>query len=198
MAAQESVSRLLRGWDDAAADALFCENVALDQPYEERLADLALLRERIGDFAPDPSRPPQSDTPAHRRWWLTGERGTAAVAIQLNPQRPPRIQSLAMALPPAPGSPLARTLATLVAWLNEGATAWPATLPVTASADAGLIARRLRMAAVWAGQLTPGAFQAGDGNSSVTVELTGEHATVTLAVLINSLTGELRQADVAL
>jgi len=197
LAAQESVSRLLAGWDDAAADALFCENVALDQPYRERLADLALLRERVGDFAADPSRPAQSDTPAHRRWWLTGERGTVAVAVQLNPQRPPRVQSLAIAMPPAPGSPLAQTLAALVAWLNDGAAAWPAALTVAPSADAGLIARRLRMGAVWAGQLTPGAFQAGDGSSSATVELTGEHARVSLSVVINPLTGELRQADIA-
>jgi CubicO group peptidase (beta-lactamase class C family) len=197
LAAQESVSRLLLGWDDAAADALFCENVALDQPYRERLADLALLRERIGDFAPDPSRPAQSDTPAHRRWWLAGERGTVAVAIQLNPQRPPRVQSLGIAVPPAPGSPLAKTLTALVAWLNDPAAAWPARVPVARSADAGLIARRLRMAAVWAGQVTSGAFQAGDGNSSATVELSGEHATANLSVLINPVTGELRQADIA-
>ena len=198
LAAQESVSRLLLGWDDAAADALFCENVALDQPYPERLADLALLRERIGDFAPDPARPAQSDTPAHRRWWLTGERGTVAVAIQLNPQLPPRVQSLGIAMPPAPDSPLAQTLASLVAWLNDGTPAWPATVPVDPAADAGLIGRRLRMAAVWAGPVTPGAFQAGDGSSSATVELSGEHATVTLAVLIDAVTGQLRQADVAL
>ncbi|WP_187366397.1 serine hydrolase domain-containing protein [Trebonia kvetii] len=197
LAAQESVSRLLLGWDDAAADALFCENVALDKPYQERLADLALLRERIGDFAPDTSRPAQSDTPAHRRWWLTGEGGTVAVAIQLNPQRPPRVQSLGIAVPPAPGSPLAKTLTALVAWLNDPAAAWPATVPVAPAADAGLIARRLRMAAVWAGQVTSGAFQAGDGSSSATVELSGEHATANLAVLINPVTGELRQADIA-
>jgi CubicO group peptidase (beta-lactamase class C family) len=197
LAAQESVSRLLLGWDDAAADALFCENVALDRPYAERVADLALLRERIGDFTTDPSRPAQSDTPAHRRWWLAGERGTVAVAIQLNPQRPPRVQSVGVAIPPAAGSPLARTLAALVAWLNDGTAAWPAALPVAPSADAGLIARRLRMAAVWAGRLTPGAVQAGDGASSATVELTGDHATVTLSVFINHATGELRQADIA-
>lgn len=197
LAAQESVSRLLAGWDDAAADALFCENVPLDQPYQERLADLALLRERIGDFAADPSRPAQSDTPAHRRWWLTGERGTVAVAIQLNPQRPPRVQSLGIAMPPAPGSPLARTLATLIAWLNVPAAAWPATVPVAPSGDAGLMSRRLRMAAVWAGQVTAGAFQAGDGSSSATVELTGEHARVSLSVVVSPLTGELRQADIA-
>jgi hypothetical protein len=191
------VSRLLLGWDDAAADALFCENVALDQPYQERVADLALLRERIGDFAPDPFRPAESDTPAHRRWWLTGERGTVAVAIQLNPQQPPRVQSLGVAIPPAPGSPLARTLEALVGWLNHGTAPWPATVPVAPSADAGLIARRLRMAAVWAGPVTPGACQAGDGSSSATIELTGEHATVTLSVLINAATGQLRQADIA-
>jgi hypothetical protein len=198
LAAQESVSRLLLGWEDAAADTLFCENVAQDQPYQERLADLGLLRERIGDFAADPSRPAQSDTPAHRRWWLSGERGTVAVAIQLNPQRPPRIQSLGIALPPAPDSPLAQTLTTLVAWLNDGTATWPATVPVAPAADTGLISRRLRMAAVWAGRVTPGAFQAGDGSSSATVELTGEYATVTLSVGINPLTGQLRQADMAI
>jgi CubicO group peptidase (beta-lactamase class C family) len=198
LAAQESVSRLLSGWDDAAADRLFCENVALDQPYQERLADLALLRERIGDFAADPARQAQSDTPAHRRWWLAGERGTVAVAIQLNPERPPRVQSLAIAMPPAPGSPLARALTALVAWLNDAAAPWPAAVPVAPQADAGLIARRLRMAAVWAGQVTPGAFAAGDGSSSATVELSGEHATISLSVVISPDTGQLRQADVAL
>jgi hypothetical protein len=119
------------------------------------------------------------------------------VSVQLNPQRPPRVQSLGIALPPAPDSPLAQTLATLVSWLNDGTAAWPATVTVAPSADAGLIARRLRMAAVWAGQVSPGAFQAGDGSSSATVELTGEHARVTLSVLINPVTGELRQADIA-
>ena len=79
---------LLQGWDDAAADALFTPNVALDRPYQERRADLALLRSRIGAFTVDASRPAESDTPAHRRWWLAGERGTVAVAIQLNPAAP--------------------------------------------------------------------------------------------------------------
>ncbi|WP_438754984.1 serine hydrolase domain-containing protein [Pararhizobium sp. O133] len=39
---------LLDGWDDAVADAIFLENVALDQPYAERAADLANLRARAG------------------------------------------------------------------------------------------------------------------------------------------------------
>jgi len=190
------VSRLLTDWNDAVADALFSPNVALDRPFPERRADLALLRSRIGAFTADESRPAESDTPAHRRWWLTGEHGTVAVAIQLNPQQPPRVQSLTFAVPPDSGSVLARALDTVTAWLNSGTADWPAALPVSPEADAGLIARRLRMAAAWAGRVTRGAYQAGDGASSATVELVGEHATVNLSLLVNSSTGELRQADV--
>ena len=54
LAAQEKVNRLLADWDDAAADALFTENVALDGPYNERRHTIGLIRERIGDFTADP------------------------------------------------------------------------------------------------------------------------------------------------
>jgi hypothetical protein len=202
LTAADAASSLLQGWDDAAADALFAPNVALDRPYQERRADLALLQSRIGAFTLDASRPAESDTPAHRRWFLAGQRGTVAVTIQLNPQRPPRVQSLTFAVPPAPGSVLAQALETVTAWLNDsltgGAADWPAGLPVSPEADAGLIARRLRMAAAWAGLVTPGAYRAGDGFSSATVELAGQHATITLSLLVNSSTGALRQADVTL
>ena len=198
LAAAEAVNRLLQDWDDATADALFSENVALDRPYQERLRDLALLRDRIGAFAVDPDRPAESDTPAQRRWWLAGERGTVAATIQLNAERPPRVQSLTFAIPPAPESVLGRAVTTVTGWLNGGEAAWPGSLPISPEADAGLIARRLRMAAAWAGPVTQGVCQAGDGAASVTVELVGEHATVTLSLLVNTATGELRQADVVL
>ena len=199
LAAANAVNGLLNDWDDAAAAALFSENVALDRPYRERRADLALLRSRIGSFTVDQGRPAESDTPAHRRWWLTGEGGTVAAAIQLNPQRPPRVQSLALAIPPAAGSVLARALTSVIDWLNGHSDAdWPASLPFAPGTDGDLIARRLRMAAVWAGPVAPGAYQAGDGTGSLAVELIGAHATVTLTLLINAATSELRQADVAL
>jgi hypothetical protein len=197
-AATAAVSRLLAHWDDAVASALFSANVALDRPFTERRADLALLQSRIGAFTVDESRPAESDTPAHRRWWLSGEHGTVAVAIQLSPQQPPRVQSLTFAVPPASGSVLARALDTVTSWLNSGAADWPAALPVSPVADAELIARRLRMAAAWAGQVTRGAYQAGDGTSMATVELVGQHATVALSLLVNPSTGALRQADVIL
>jgi CubicO group peptidase (beta-lactamase class C family) len=198
LAAAIAANELLNDWDDAKAEALFCENVALDRPYQERRDDLALLRERIGDFRPDAGRAAESDTPAHRRWWLAGERGTVAVSIQLSPQLPPRVQSLTVAIPPAPGSKLAQALAAVTDWLNSGSAGWPGTLPVSPEADAGLIARRLRMAAAWAGPVTRGACQAGNGSSAATVELTGQHATIALSLLVNPVSGALRQADVTL
>jgi hypothetical protein len=198
IAAAAAVSQLLQTWDDATADALFTENVALDGPYPERRYVIGLIRERIGPLAADDTRPAESDTPAHRRWWLTGERGTVQAQIQLDPQHPPRVQSLTLAVPPAQDSVLARALATVIGWLNAGGGAWPAALPVSAAADAGLIARRLRMAAIWAGTCETGACRAGDGAASVAVDLVGEHATIVLSLLVNPATGELRQADISL
>jgi serine-type D-Ala-D-Ala carboxypeptidase/endopeptidase len=197
LAAADAVDRLLRDWDDAAASALFCENVALDSPYQERRLTADLIRDRIGDFGPSDTRPAESDTPAHRRWWLTGERGTVQAQIQLNPERPPRVMSLALAVPPAPGSPLAQVLDSLVAWMNDGAQGWPASVVLAPGADAGLLARRLRMAAAWCGPATVAAFRSGDGAASVSAELTGEHATLTLSLLVNPATAELGQADVS-
>ena len=108
LAARDAVSGLLRSWDDAQADRLFSPNVAQDAPFAERRQVIALIRERIGDFRDDTSREPEFDTPAHCRWWLAGERGVVQAQIQLNPERPPRVQSLTLAVPPAAGTPLAR------------------------------------------------------------------------------------------
>ena len=196
--AQEKVDRLLADWDDAAADGLFTENVALDAPYNERRHTIGLIRERIGDFTADPNRAAESDTPAHRRWWLTGKNGTVQAQIQLSPERAPRVMSVTLAVPPASHPSLARALDAVLQWLNDPAQDWPSSVPVAASADAGLIARRLRMVAAWAGKCAVGAFQAGSGTASSTVEPVGEHATITLSLLVNRATGELRQADVTL
>jgi CubicO group peptidase (beta-lactamase class C family) len=198
LAAASEVNRLLANWDDAAADALFSENVALDAPYQERRRALELIRQRIGDFRADDTRAPESDTPAHRRWWLTGPRGTVQAQILLNPERPPRVQSLALAVPPAEDSVLATVLEDLVTWLNSGAAQWPGAMRVAPGTDEGLLRRRLLMAAAWAGECRTGAYRAGDGAASVSVELAGEHATVVLSLLVNPGTGEIRQADVAL
>jgi CubicO group peptidase (beta-lactamase class C family) len=175
---------------------LFTENVALDRPYAERARDIALLRERLGGVSDSQGRPAEHDTPAHCRWFLAGSRAVAQAQIQLSPEQPPRVQSLTLAIPPAEGFPLARTLEAVIAWLNSGATSWPESVPVTGGADTGLLARRLRMAAAWTGTVAPGAYRAGDGAASLTVELAGEHAPAILAISVDSATGALRAADV--
>jgi serine-type D-Ala-D-Ala carboxypeptidase/endopeptidase len=200
LAAREAVSRLLRSWDDTQASRLFTPNVAQDAPFDERQQVLAMIRERIGDFRDDAEseqgRRPEFDTPAHCRWWLAGEHGVAQVQIQLSPERPPRVQSLTLAVPPAAGSPLGTTLAAVLAWLNGADPDWPERIPVAETVDAGQLARRLRMAAVWAGPCELGAYRAGDGAAAVAVELVGEHATLTLTLIVDPASGLVRQADI--
>ncbi|HCU93030.1 MAG TPA: hypothetical protein DHU96_09955 [Actinobacteria bacterium] len=191
------MDRLLRAWDDAAADRLFSENVAQDEPYPERRHKAELIGQRIGDFREDPDRRAEFDSPAHCRWWLRGERGTVQAEIRLTPERPPRVQALTLAVPPAPDSPLAQMLASLVSLLNDGAPGWPSTLPVSPAVDTGLLLRQLRMAGAWAGRCRPGAVRAGNGETAVTVELDGEHARLVLAV-VTGPDGQLNQADILL
>jgi CubicO group peptidase (beta-lactamase class C family) len=196
LAAREAVSGLLQSWDDQQAARLFSPNVAEDAPFSERQQAIASIRQRIGDFRDDDRRPPEFDTPAHCRWWLAGERGVVQVQIQLNPERAPRVQSLALAVPPAPGSVLRNTLDAVLAWLNGTDRDWPEAVPVPESIDTGLLARRLRMAAVWAGRCRLGAYRAGDGAASVAVELPGEYATLTLILAVDPSSGVLRHADI--
>jgi CubicO group peptidase (beta-lactamase class C family) len=196
LAAQRAVSGLLQSWDDGEAARLFSPNVAEDTPFDERQRAIAVIRERIGDFRDDESRPPEFDTPAHCRWWLAGPDGVVQAQIQLNPERPPRVQSLTLAVPPAEGSPLRGTLEALVAWMNGADNRWPSSIGVAETVDTGLLARRLRTAAAWAGQCRLGVYRAGDGTASAVVELVGEYAALTLAVAINPADGALRQADV--
>jgi hypothetical protein len=54
------------------------------------------------------------------------------------------------------------------------------------------------MAAGWAGRCTPGAYRAGDGEGSTTVELEGEHATLALTAGMDPATGELHQAQISI
>jgi hypothetical protein len=196
--AQQAVSRLLQSWDDAAAGQLFSPNVAQDQPFPERRAAIELIRQRIGEFSDDPARPAEFDSPAHCRWWLRGAGGVTAAEIRLTPERRPRVQSLVLAVPPAPDSPLGQVLRSLIIFLNENPPHLPDTLPVSASVDASLLLRQLRVAAAWAGRCRPGAFRAGNGETSSTVELDGETARLILGVVLDSAEHLLQQADIQL
>jgi hypothetical protein len=103
-----------------------------------------------------------------------------------------------LAIPPEPGGALDTVMSGIVSWMNGGSSSWPSSVSVAESADVTLLARRLRMAAAWAGSVRPGAFRFGDGAAAVNVELAGEHATIGLVLTVNPSTGELRSADVTL
>ena len=196
--AQQAVDELLRSWDDAAADRIFTPNVAQDEPYPARREKAALTWQRLGPPGGGPARPAESDSPAQLRWWLRGERGEAAVEIKLTPEDPPRVQALSVAVPPAWDSPLWQRTQALITLLNANAPDWPADLPVAELMDTAVLVRRLRMAAAWAGQCRVGAFSNGDGSTSVTVELIGEHARLSLAVQLDQAQRVLRRVDIAL
>ncbi len=198
VAARDDVAGLLQSWNDDVAGKLFSGNVPLDEPFPERQRKIALIRERLGDFRDDRMRPPEFDTPAHCRWWVAGDGGAAQVEIRLSPERPARVQSLILAVPPLTGSPLRLALDRIIALMNDGATSWPASLPAAPALDRVLLIRRLRMAAAWAGRCHAGAYRAGDGETSVTVELDGEFTRLLLTVAVDRGAGLLQQADVML
>jgi CubicO group peptidase (beta-lactamase class C family) len=198
LAAREAVNELLRSWDDQLADRLFTPNVAQDAPYAERRGVIDRIRDRVGDFHDDRAREPESDTPAHCRWWLTGDGGTFGVQIRLSPEREPRVQSLLLAVPPAAGSPLRSVLDEIVGWMNGGGRDWPDSLPAAADVDTGRLGRSLRAAAAWAGQCRLGACRSGDGIATAAVELVGEHATLQLNVSVDPSGPVLRGAAVLL
>jgi hypothetical protein len=66
------------------------------------------------------------------------------------------------------------------------------------SVDASLLLRQLRVAAAWAGRCQPGAFRAGNGETTSTVELNGETATLLLRIVVDPAAGLLQQADIDL
>ena len=197
LAAQREVNKLLHTWNDARADRLFSENVAQDEPYRERRRKIDVIVRRIGGFGEDKKRPPEFDSPAHCRWWLRGDEGVIQAELRLTPERPPRVQSLTLAVPPAPDAPLARVLDSLVSLLNSAAPDWPRALPVSGDVDTALLLRQFRLAGAWAGRCRAGVFRAGNGETSTTVELEGERARLVLAVVAGGA-GQLRQADITL
>jgi hypothetical protein len=197
LAAQQEVNKLLHTWNDARADQLFSENVAQDEPYPERRRKIDLIVKRIGGFGEDKKRHPEFDSPAHCRWWLRADDGVIQAELRLTPERHPRVQSLTLAVPPAPDAPLARVLDSLISLLNSGARDWPRALPVSGDVDTALLLRQLRMAGAWAGRCRPGVFRAGNGETSTTVELEGERARLVLTVVAGGA-GQLRQAEITL
>jgi len=106
LSGQQEVTGLFQSWDDAVARRLFAPNVGQDEPVAERRRKIELVRERIGAFSEDLARPAEFDSPAHCRWWLRGDHGVVQAEILLTPELHARVQSVTLAVPPAPDSAL--------------------------------------------------------------------------------------------
>ncbi len=198
LTARARVDALLKDWDDAAAAAIFSPNIDLDRPLAQRRADAARLRDRIGEFRTDPSRPAECDSPAHCRWWLTGDNGTVAVQIKLAPLQHPLVQQLIVPVPPSRGSALHDVLALIIGSLGGAAAGWPAGLEAAAELDTPEALRRLRLAAAWAGPCELDCYLAGNGSTSATVLLVGPAGSVELTAEIGESGRALTRLIIAL
>ena len=118
--------------------------------------------------------------------------------ILLTPEWHPRVQSVALAVPPDPDSALGQALDQLVALLNEDAAQWPPALPAAATLDVAMLMRKFRAAAAWAGRCRKGAFSSGNGETSVGIDLDGETARLILAILVDPVEHQLQQVDMTL
>ncbi len=104
---RRAAEALLAAWDEGLADDEFAMNMDLDEPRERRRASVERIAAELGPFAPDPSRPVRSDSPADLTWWLRGARGWARVSILVSPEPEPRLQRLEVTAVPDPPAALA-------------------------------------------------------------------------------------------
>ncbi|MEI6374123.1 MAG: serine hydrolase domain-containing protein [Actinomycetes bacterium] len=91
------VESLLSEWNNEVADVQFAVNIDRDFPRTDRRADWQLAAEALGQWRRS-DRAIESDSPAHARWWVEGDSGTAKLEVRLSPESPPKIQSLTVLL----------------------------------------------------------------------------------------------------
>jgi hypothetical protein len=87
---------LLFGWDDDVADALFADNVFLDNERHRRRDEAERFRVACG---PALSRTLGVNAATNGTMVLQCERGAARVELQLSAQVPPRVQWYELTLP---------------------------------------------------------------------------------------------------
>jgi CubicO group peptidase (beta-lactamase class C family) len=197
LAARSVVERLLETWDDATAVELFAMNIELDEPVALRRAAIERLAEIHGRLEPDETQPATSDTPAHQAWWLRGERGRVRVEILMTPERPTRVQKLAItSIPEAPAS-LVTVAERVVALLARPAPTWSVDVPLAADVDRDALHRTLRAAeAVW-GPVRLGPLIGGDGRTVARWRLPGPRGDLELELATGEPASEGGEAPIA-
>ncbi|MEH6782178.1 MAG: serine hydrolase domain-containing protein, partial [Rhodoglobus sp.] len=96
LAARDVLDGLIRDWDTPTAEAVAAVNLAMDVPYEERIAGIAKAIADVGPLtgAPLKELPRElADTPAVTNWTIDGERGRIKCHVLMSPELPPRVQT---------------------------------------------------------------------------------------------------------
>lgn len=94
--ARDVFDGLIRSWDTPSAEAVAAVNLALDVPYEERIAGIAKAIDEVGPLTSAPlTELPRElrDTPAVTNWTIEGEHGRIKCHILMSPELPPRVQT---------------------------------------------------------------------------------------------------------
>ena len=183
--------RLIDAWDDALADAAFADNMDLDEPRELRTAEVAKLRDRLGPFRPDDTRPAVSVSPADVAWWLRGANGWLRVSILVTPEPAPRLQRLALRPVGDPSAELRSVAERIVALAGGPDAAWPADLPLAEGQDREALERAVRAAGPRLGALRLGDPIDGDGRTTSTFEVHAERGRAELKVVLEPDTAAL-------
>ena len=200
-----AADRLLDAWEDDLADGLFAANMDLDEPRSRRRAEIEQARERLGPWASD-DEDPTSDSPSHVRWRLRGERGRLRVGLLATADAAPRIQALRIFAVPDPSPALAAIAERVAGLLADDPPRWPDNLATAPGVEPSVLERGLRVASLLLGPVTVGLPLAGDGESTLTVEVHGERGrgelrleideagAVTRAVVVPAAAGAPREA----
>jgi hypothetical protein len=182
-AARADVTRLITHWDDELATRLFAMNVELDEPLADRRRHWAELARRLGPLRPDDTEPITSTSPAHAVWWLRGPGGRVRVELRLDPQRPSRVQSVALTGAADLSPAMDRIVDRVSAELAADAPQWPDDVPVADPSVLPEWRRQLTVASAWAGPCTVGPVLAGDGVREATVRVHGERLDLVLSLV---------------
>lgn len=170
---------LLGAWHDASAEALFADNVALDESFDRRRAAAVSLVDRIG--APSVESL-DADTGAAAHVLVGGERGRARLELQLSPLRPPKVQWYEVTVVPAL-DPVTLALHDQLRAIAGDLDAAPLAGLLAPTADLALLRRRLLTVGAAFGPFT-GAEAVGGDEATPVVRWAGAQGDVDVAATI--------------
>jgi hypothetical protein len=143
-----------------------------------------LIPETHGTLRPDDTEPAMSESPAHLAWWLLGDRGRVRLEILLSPERPPKVQKLAIQSVAEPSPGLVAIAERVVAQLGGPGADWPRDVELAETVDRRALDRTVRAAEASWGPVTLGPVIAGDGRTTARWRLPGPRGDLELEIAL--------------